>query len=97
MLCDISRNDKGIQIDKIYDVEIDSDKIEEVSCVVEKLYSDRNYGFAKLVDSSADVYFHLYLFPEEDRKSISVGNTFEAEIIHDPNLNNHQIRRVINY
>lgn len=94
ILCDISRNEKGIQIDKIYDVEVDSESIEKAECKIERLYKERNYGFAKTVETNLLVYFHTYTFSEEQRKNLYEGDSFEAEIVLDNLSGTYQVRRI---
>jgi cold shock CspA family protein len=95
ILCQVSRNNKGLQIDKIFDIEIDSNSIEKEKCIVIRLFKDRDYGFASVGDTQHIAYFPTYLFSNETRGSLEPGHEFTAEVILDSGLGSYQIRSVL--
>lgn len=95
ILCQVSRSSKGLQIDKIFDVEIDSQSIEKDKCTIIRLFEDRDYGFALIGNSEDVAYFPTYLFNSKARKELKVGHQFTAEIILDSSLGSYQIRSVL--
>lgn len=94
--CDISRSNKGFQVDKIHDIEIDKNNIEITECRIVTLFPDRNYGFANVGESSKNVFFHISIFPEHKQNSLKEGYIFKAEVTPYNNREYFQVRKVIN-
>ncbi|WP_201067112.1 MULTISPECIES: AAA family ATPase [Thiorhodovibrio] len=94
ILCDIARGQKGIYIDRIYEVQPDPD-IEVKECTVVKIFPDRGYGFVQVQDSERTAFFHVSLFSSERRQSIEVGDHFQAEICVDKRNRGLQVRQVL--
>lgn len=95
ILCQVSRSSKGLQIDKIFDVEIDATSIEKDKCTIIRLFEERDYGFASIGNTEHVAYLPTYLFNSEARKELKVGHQFTAEIIMDSSIGSYQIRSVL--
>jgi cold shock CspA family protein len=94
ILCDIQRNEKGIQITKIHDIEVDEESIEIHDCKIVRLFPDRYYGFAELVGTKQTAYFQTYSFNDDARKNLCFDYLFKAEVIRDSLSGTYQVRSV---
>ncbi len=95
LLCDIARNEKGVFIDKIHDIEQDDSNAEVVNCKIARLFNDRYYGFVNIEDSDRDALFHFSIFPEDDRKNLAVGHCFKAEIGAGKKDHGFQVKKLV--
>lgn len=95
LLCDISRNEKGFQIDHIHDVEVDREQTEILDCEIVRLFTDRNYGFAKLSGNKNDAFFQVHSFVDIPSDQVKVGYKFKAEVTLDNLSGSYQIRRLV--
>lgn len=95
ILCDISRNHKGLNIEKIHDVEEISNSSETTKCRIVRLFSERGYGFVRIGGTSREAFFYTSIFPQEQRESLDEGFDFTGEIVPDKKGRLSLVRRLI--
>ncbi len=81
LICDISRNEKGLVVSSIY--QVPKTKPTQCKCHIVKLLPDRSYGFVHVPEKGVDAFFHYKLVSPEDRKALHEGQSFLAEIKTD--------------
>jgi len=95
ILCDVSRNEKGLQIDKIHDIEVDDTSIKVHDCRIVRIFNDRHYGFAEVLGTNQTAYFQTYSFNDDSKNALTYDYNFKAEVILDTLSGAYQIRRVL--
>lgn len=93
LLCDLSRGDRGFYIANIQDVEVNAGEV--CDCRIVRYFSDRGYGFVKIMSSPKTAFFHKTVFPEEVRSSILEGQQLKAEICADQNGEGFTVKRIL--
>lgn len=81
LICDISRNDKGLIVSKIHEIVGGKGRVYEGSIV--KIFEEKGYGFIHVPETKLDAFFHFSLFPLEVRESLSVGSPVLLELTID--------------
>jgi cold shock CspA family protein len=82
VICDIIKNDRGLSVAKIYEIEL-QDSSQEMDCEVIRYWTDRSYGFARNVNGHQDVFFLLSIFGSEHPRRIGLGSRFRALVSTD--------------
>ncbi|KKJ76230.1 ATPase [Kiloniella litopenaei] len=95
ILCDLARGPKGIFIQKIHDIEIDSAKVESVKCQIIRLFPERGYGFVKLDGNARTAFFHVSVFPEDKRDQIQLNQKLDVEITPDKKGTSFQVKKIL--
>lgn len=95
ILCDIFRGPKGLYVQKIHDVQTNSDNLEPVMCSIVRIFPDRGYGFVKLKESGQTAFFHVKVFPVESRSNLFESQSLLAEIGPDRKGNGLKVMRVV--
>ncbi len=90
--CDVSRNEKGLFVSKIY--EITSNTPTQYTAEIVRLFPDRGYGFIHLPDTGRDAFFHVTLFTKEDRDRLHEGVRLPVEVVTDAN-GRSQVKRLV--
>ena len=97
LLCDISRNTKGLYITKVHDIEVDLDVVETSDCRIIRVFHDRNYGFVQIADSSRDAFFHFSVIPSAERNKLKIGTRIKCQIKADKSGHGFQIKKIIEF
>lgn len=92
IMCDIGRNEKGLIVDVIHDIEVDEPKV--ITCTIAKLFEDRGYGFVSLAHGGGDAFFHFSIFDQEERTKLVVGQSFDAEISFRDSQKGAQVKKL---
>ena len=95
LLCDIRRNEKGLYIAKVHDVEADQEVVEISDCRIVRVFDDRDYGFVQTADSPRDAFFHFSVVPSADRDKLKVGTKIKAQIKADKRGHGFQIKKIM--
>lgn len=83
LICDISRDRKGLHVSCIHAQEIDTTDVEIHDCTIVRVFVERGHGFVGLSALDINAFFHFSLL-EDDQKSLLVyGYEFKAEIMPD--------------
>jgi cold shock CspA family protein len=91
---DVARSYKGIAVSKVHKAEVKKPGAPLMEAIVVKLFEERGYGFVFVPKIGQDAFFHVSLFPENERGSLHVGARLRAEINSDPKGRGLQVRRV---
>lgn len=94
-VCDVSRSEKGFQVDKIHRIDINNDNYMEIECEILTVYEERNYGFAKAENSDRNIFFYTSIFPEILQKYLKTGFKFRAHVVLYLEGNFYQVRKII--
>jgi cold shock CspA family protein len=81
LVCDISRNEKGLIVSAIHEIIAGRGRIYEA--VIIRLFEERGYGFVHVGETKLDAFFHYSLFPREEREDLRVGLLLLVEIAID--------------
>jgi cold shock CspA family protein len=92
LVCDVSRNEKGLTVSRVYELKEKSYRI--YKGVVVKLLEDRHYGFMNLPETGTDAFFHYHVFSTGQQAALSEGQEFSVEIKTDDG-GRSQVRRVV--
>jgi len=95
LLCDVSRDNKGVRVSKVYDIQTNLDHMETVDCKVIRLYPDRGYGFVRIIGSTRDAFFHYSAIPKAVRDQMDLNSQIRAEICTDKRGRGLQVRKII--
>lgn len=95
LLCDISRNSKGLFVESVHDFENSSRPFEEVEGQVIRLFHDRKYGFVKIADKSKDAFFRYSIFPSGLPAGFVEGSKCRVEVSLDKSGESYQVRRIL--
>lgn len=95
ILCDLARNEKGIFICKIHEIDVNTGKITPIDCTIVRLFSERNYGFAGMKGSQKNAFFHISIFDEDHRPKLFEGMVFKGEIVPVKKGDGYQVRRIV--
>jgi cold shock CspA family protein len=91
MLCDISRNARGLAVSKIY--EIQPPRVAVARGRITRLLEDRHYGFFHIPELGVDAFFHYHVFSPEQQSHLTEGLEMMVEVKTDK-LGRSQIRRL---
>ena len=95
ILCDISKNQKGLFVSNIFEVEENREGLEIVDCEIVKLFKDRDYGFVAIIGGSREAYFRYSIFERDDLDKLHLGMKLRAEVFPDPRGRGMQVKKVI--
>jgi len=95
ILCDLARNDKGLFVEKIHDIQTDRSKVETVECKISRLFEQRGYGFVEL-DDKRSAFFHLSVFPQHTRSKLNEGKNLTVDIGPDRKGDGYQVKCIRN-
>ena len=60
------------------------------------MFWDREYGFVQLKNSDKTAFFHFSIFSQDDRDSITLGQTLKAEIGPDKKTGEgYQVKHIL--
>ncbi|WP_049820405.1 cold-shock protein [Bradyrhizobium japonicum] len=97
LIVDVSRSQKGIAISDVRKAQATTTaETNLVEVIVIKMFEDRGYGFVHVPSLRQDAFFHVSILPQQDRKSITVGKKFQAELNEDFKGRGLQVRRMVN-
>jgi cold shock CspA family protein len=92
LLCDLSRNEKGLFVSKIHDFNIHASQQHLVK--ITRLFRDRGYGFVTVEDLGVDAFFHYSLFVIDIHDKLVDEMSFLAEVVAGQD-GKWQVRRAI--
>ncbi len=92
IVCDISRNNKGLTVSRVTAVR--PAKTKTVRATVVKLLEERGYGFVHVTETGVDAFFHFHLLSPGKRGSLAEGQEFTVEVKTDKQ-GRSQVRRII--
>ncbi|TPL04505.1 hypothetical protein FJ944_26060 [Mesorhizobium sp. B2-4-11] len=92
LLCEISRNAKGLYVSKVYSFE--AAKREILSGQIVRLFPDRQYGFVDMPEFGSNAFFHLSVVPADRRSALAEGKWLTYEAVSDLS-GKWQVRRVL--
>jgi cold shock CspA family protein/predicted type IV restriction endonuclease/GTPase SAR1 family protein len=95
ILCDISRDQKGLHVSRVRELKTDPAAIEIANCRVIRLYAERGYGFVRVGDSPRDAFFHFSLIAADSRELLTLSTIMHAEVGPDNKGRGLQVRRVL--
>ena len=97
LLCDVSRNAKGLHITQVHDIETELERVETADCRIIRVFEDRGYGFVQIEDGSRDAFFHFSVVPSAEREKLKIGISFKAQIKADKTGRGLQVKRIISF
>ncbi len=92
ILCDVGRNERGLAVAKIYEVQ--TPNLREVPARIVKLLAERQYGFAHVDETNMDVFFHYHVFSPAKIAELREGQELMVEVKMD-RQGRAQVRRVV--
>lgn len=92
ILCEISRNAKGLYVSKVHSLEPARKEI--LSGQIVRLFSDRQYGFVEMPQFGSNAFFHLSVVPPDRRLALAEGMVLTYEAVSDLS-GKWQVRRVL--
>ncbi|MCY3986196.1 MAG: cold shock domain-containing protein, partial [Candidatus Dadabacteria bacterium] len=95
LLCDVGRNDRGIHVARIHDIQTDRSSVSKAHCKIVRLFLDRGYGFVQVNGGPDNAFFHLSAISPDDQDRLDVGVIIEAEIGPDRKGRGLQVKRVL--
>mgnify|MGYP006280129429 CR=1 FL=1 len=95
MLCDIGRNEKGLFVERVYDIEEDKVNIEEFDARVIKIFPDRGYGFVNISESTRDAYLHRSVLVDKNLNDLYVGQNLRVKVSLDRTKESYTVRRIV--
>jgi cold shock CspA family protein len=95
LLCDISKNEKGMLVTKVYDLEEENCVKEIVEAKIDRVFPERRYGFVKISDGVRSAYFHFSSFDAQTVNTFKKGKVLKVEISPDKTGEGFQVRRLV--
>lgn len=91
ILCDIVRTERGPQVSIVHDIQTQS--VIRERCKIVRIFAERNYGFASVLNLQGDAFFHFSAFKSFNIGNLHEGLEFDADVKTDED-GKMQIRRV---
>jgi cold shock CspA family protein len=92
LLCDVTRNVKGLYVQAVYKTKNSAVEVEEADGVVIRLFRDRKYGFVQIPKKAKDAFFHFSVFTKGLPDGFGEGSTCRVEISPDKTGEGYQVR-----
>lgn len=92
VVCDVSRNQKGLMVSKVHSVTRPSTR--PVKGVIIKLFPERGYGFMHIPEIGIDAFFNFHVFSPEQQRTLAEGQELNVEIKTDRE-GRSQVRRTV--
>ncbi|MEJ2612246.1 MAG: cold shock domain-containing protein [Candidatus Thiodiazotropha sp.] len=95
LLCDIAKNEKGIFVKTVHDLEAKENTVETVDAEVIRIFPDRRYGFVQISGGGRSAFFHFSNIDKEILDNLRVGKQLKVQISQDKSGKGFLVRNVV--
>ena len=89
------RGPRGLSVSKVIEVNSGPSSLLKTSVKIIRIFWERKYGFARVLETDTDLFFHFSALSPDLFKSLSVGSVMLAYVLQDVSNGERQIRTLM--